>query len=64
MLMNSTYYEQGYRQGVSDVINKVKTEIENTDFDFGDYYDHTDTIRKVVCEILDQYLTTHREAKE
>lgn len=28
MLMSSQYYRQGYKQGVSDMINKIKTEIE------------------------------------
>lgn len=28
ILMNSQYYSQGYKQGASDVIDKIKTEIE------------------------------------
>jgi len=28
MLMNSQYYKQGYKQGASDVLNKIRTEIE------------------------------------
>ena len=28
LLMNNQYYKQGYRQGVADVLDKIKTEIE------------------------------------
>lgn len=28
MLMNSQYYKQGYKQGVSDVLDKIRAEIE------------------------------------
>ena len=28
MLMNSQYYKQGYTKGVSDVLDKIRTEIE------------------------------------
>lgn len=28
LLMNSQYYKQGYKQGVSDVLDKIRAEIE------------------------------------
>lgn len=28
LLMNSQYYEQGYKQGARDVLDKIRTEIE------------------------------------
>ena len=34
-------------------LDDVKQEIWTTDFDFGDYYDHTAEIQDKVCEILD-----------
>ena len=32
MLMNSQYYNQGYKQGVSDVLDKIRAEIEQDAF--------------------------------
>ena len=29
LLMNSQYYEQGYKKGVSDVLGKIRDEIES-----------------------------------
>lgn len=29
MLMNNQYYNQGYKQGVSDILNSIRAEIEN-----------------------------------
>ena len=28
LLMNNQYYEQGYKQGSSDILNKIRAEIE------------------------------------
>lgn len=42
------------------VLDKIKTEIESMDFDFGDYYDHTEEIVEMVCEVIDKY----RESEE
>lgn len=55
MLMNSQYYSQGYKQGASDVLDKVRAEVKSMDFDFGDYYDHTSTIIEMMCEVIDKY---------
>lgn len=38
-----------------DVLDKIRAEIEEMDFDFGDFYDHTDTIIEMVLEIIDKY---------
>lgn len=55
MLMNNQYYNQGYKQGVSDVLDSIRVEVESMDFDFGDYYDHTSTIIEMMCEVIDKY---------
>ena len=36
------------------VLNKIRTEIEFMDFDFGDYYDHTDEIIEKVLKVFDK----------
>jgi len=38
-----------------DTLDKIRAEIEEMDFDFGDFYDHTDTIIEMVLEIIDKY---------
>ena len=38
-----------------DVLDKIRTEIEQMDFDFGDYYDRTDEIIEMVCKVIDKY---------
>ena len=35
-------------------IEKIKAEIGDLDFDFGDFYDHTTKIREMVIEVIDQ----------
>ncbi len=37
------------------VLDKIKAEIESMNFDFGDYYDHTDEIIEMVCKAIDKY---------
>ena len=37
------------------VLDKIRAEIESTDFDFGDYYDHTEEIQGMVFDIIDKY---------
>ena len=55
MLMNNQYYNQGYKQGASDVLDSIRVEVESMDFDFGDYYDHTSTIIEMMCKVIDKY---------
>ena len=38
-----------------DILDNLKAEIEQMDFDFGDYYDHTDEIIEMVCKTIDKY---------
>ena len=38
-----------------DVLDKIRAEIKQMDFDFGDYYDHTDRIREMVLEVVNKY---------
>ena len=40
---------------VDDVLDKIKADIKKMDFDFGDFYDHTDRIIEMVCKIIDKY---------
>lgn len=37
------------------ILDKIKAEIMEKDFDFGDYYDHTDSIIEIVCKVIDKY---------
>ena len=36
-------------------IDAIKSEIEQMDFDFGDFYDHTDSIVEKVLQVIDKY---------
>ena len=36
-------------------IDAIKSEIEHMDFDFGDFYDHTDSIVEKVLQVIDKY---------
>ena len=36
-------------------IEQIRAEIGQMDFDFGDFYDHTDTIIEMVLEVIDKY---------
>lgn len=38
-----------------EVLDKIRTEIEQMDFDFGNFYDHTSTIREMVLKVIDKY---------
>ena len=37
------------------ILEKIRAEIEQMDFDFGDFYNHTRTIREMVLEVIDKY---------
>lgn len=39
----------------TDALDKIRAEIKSMDFDFGDFYDHTDQIIEKVCEVIDKY---------
>ena len=41
-------------------LDKIRAEIEQMDFDFGDFYDHTDSIVEKVLQVIDKY----RESEE
>lgn len=36
-------------------LEDIKAEIKSMDFDFSDFYDHTDRIIEMVCEVIDKY---------
>lgn len=38
-------------------LEKIKAEIELIDFDFGDYYDYTDTIIEMVSKVIDNHIS-------
>lgn len=42
------------QSSVIEELEKIRSEIELTDFDFGDYYDHTDTIIEMVSKVIDK----------
>ena len=39
-----------------DELEKLKSEIELMDFDFGDYYDNTDKIIEMVSKVVDKHI--------
>lgn len=41
---------------LSEELEKINEEIELMDFDFGDYYDHTDTIIEMVSKVIDNHI--------
>ena len=47
--------EKVIKQEVIEVLDKIRAEIEQMDFDFGDFYDNTITIREMVFEVIDKY---------
>lgn len=62
-------YDEGYSHGFIDgytkagldhakeretMLDKLRAEIEQMDFDFGDFYDHTDSIVEKVLQIIDK----------
>jgi hypothetical protein len=49
------------KQKQEPILDKIRAEIEQTDFDFGDFYDHTDTIIQIVLEIIDKYRAESEE---
>lgn len=51
-------YPKAVKAGIKslEAWEAVKDEIAGTDFDFGDYYDNTETIQKMVLEIIDKHL--------
>ena len=58
MLMNSEYYSRGYKQGVSDTLNKIRAEISDFEEEVfhrpnTDYSDYA-AIRHCL-EIIDKY---------
>jgi len=46
---------------VNDVLDKIIAEIAQMDFDFGDFYDHTETIIKMVLKVIDKYKAESEE---
>ena len=44
-----------YNKGFTDALNKIKSEIKKMDFDFGDFYDHTDRIIEMILKLIDKY---------
>ena len=43
------------REDKIQVLDKIRAEIKQMDFDFGDFYDHTSTIREMILEVIDKY---------
>ena len=53
LLMHNQYYEQGYEQGVSDVLDKIRAEIE--DLTYYSWEISPRTVIDDVLEIIDKY---------
>ena len=51
------------RDRLLGVLDNIKAEIKQMDFDFGDSYDHTSTIREMILEVIDKYKTESEDAK-
>jgi len=49
------------KKSKTDVLDKIRAEIEQMDFDFGDYYDHTDEIIEMVCKVIDKHKAESEE---
>lgn len=66
-IINAPYYNRGYEKANKEWlerINKIRNEIELMNFDFNDYYDHTDTIIEMVCKVIDKYIEESKETEE
>lgn len=42
-------------------LDDLRAEIGQMDFDFGDFYDHTSTIREMVLEVIDKHKPKSKE---
>ena len=40
---------------IQPILDKIETEIAQMDFDFGDYYDNTESIIEMVCGVIHKY---------
>ena len=60
LLMNSTYYEQGYKQGVYDVLDKIRSEITAIVIS-GQIDEHTayirtgEQVKQMMLNVIDKY---------
>lgn len=59
-IMKLGAYLDGYEKGI-ELIDKIRAEIEQMDFDFGGFYDHTNTIREMVLEVIDKFKAESEE---
>ncbi|WP_027431982.1 hypothetical protein [Lachnospira multipara] len=41
----------------NDYDDDFRAEVEQMDFDFGDFYDNTDSIVRMVLQVIDKYKT-------
>lgn len=57
-------YMRGYKDGKSDALDKIRAEVEQMDFDFGDFYDNTDSIVEMILQVIDKYKTGSEEYNE
>lgn len=56
LLMNSEYYKQGYKQGVSDVLNKIKAEIKELQLiGYATIDGRREIASRAVMQIIDKY---------
>ncbi|MBO7733855.1 MAG: hypothetical protein J6S67_14930 [Methanobrevibacter sp.] len=58
------FYNHGYKQAERDFIKeleKIKAELNNLDFDFGNYYDETEAILNKINSVLDKYIKENKQ---
>ena len=56
-------YNTGYVRGknaMSYVIDDIKAEIDKLDFDFGDFYDHTESIHEMIDKVWNKHTGKER----
>lgn len=47
-------FEEMKNACIVKVLDDVRADVEQADFDFGDYYDHTETIKQWFEELIDR----------
>ena len=55
---NNTFYN-AIRNGIP--LEDIKTELNNLDFDFGNYYDETEAILNKINSVLDKHIEENKQ---
>ena len=54
-------YKARLKANMVAILEKIKAKIGQMNFDFGDYYDHTDEIIEMVCKVIDKYKSENED---